>query len=527
MGTERISVLGLIELHLIPLAMMIHPIDAVVVVIYLLGMLGLGFFFARRAQDTEQYFVASRSYKGWVLGISMLSTTISSITFLAFPAAAFALDWRLAVNNLMWPAGMLLAVLVFIPFFRRGHATTAFEYLEERYGPVASLYGAISYVISQILRIGIVLYMVSLAISTLTGYPINMVIIVTGLIISCYTVAGGIEGVIWTDVVQAFMLWGGGVVCLVLIVTKLPGGLGQIFQVGAEHGKFYLGDTHFDLSHRTLWTMLMLGLWASIGNFIASQDVVQRYIAAKSTREARKGAIVGALLSVPTWLFFFFIGTALWVYYQVKPDPHIAGMQADRVLPYFILHHFPIGITGFVVAAVISAAMSSLDSAINGLSTVMVTNIIRKYLATGRSEQFYLRWARAIGCLGGAIMIIGALIFNMVPDSESVVNMQFIVFALFGGCITAFFLLGFLTTRVNYTSSMVALAASILLNIYLICNSLGWLPKSLHLAVHEYWVNILVNSFFLVVAYGSSMIWKHQHKNLLGLTVWTTDTTDS
>ena len=520
-----IGISGFAGLGAMPLAAALRTIDGIVVVIYLACMLALGFFFANRSKDTEQYFVASRSYKGWVLGISMLSTTISSITFLAFPAAAFALDWRLVVNNLMWPVGMILAVWIFIPFFRRGRATTAFEYLDERYGPIASLYGAISYIVSQVFRIGIVLYLVSLAISTLTGYSITSVILVTGLIISCYTVAGGIEGVIWTDVVQAFMLWGGGIVCLVLIVVKLPGGFGQIMEVGAANNKFYMGDTSFDMSHRTLWTMLILGLWASVGNFIASQDVVQRYIAAKSTREARKGAIVGALLSVPTWIFFFFIGTALWVYYHVNPNPEVAKMEADRVLSYFILNNFPVGITGFVVAAIISAAMSSLDSSINGLSTVMVTNIIRKYISTDRSELFYLRWARVIGCISGGIMILGALIFSMIPDNESVVNMQFIIFALFGGCITGFFLLGFLTTRVSYTATVISLAAAILLNLYLIFNSIGWLPQSLRVAVHEYWVSILVNTFFIIFAYIISFIWPRRHKDISGLTIWTVDKT--
>ena len=255
------------------------------------------------------------------------------------------------------------------------------------------------------------------------------------------------------------------------------------------------------------------------------EHVVQRYLAAKSTREARKGAVVGALLSTPTWVFFFFIGTALWVYYHVNPDPQVAQMEADRVFPHFILTKFPIGITGCVVAAIISAAMSSLDSSINGLSTVTVTNIIRKHLAPGRGERFYLRWARLVGCVCGVIMILGALVFRMLPANESIANLQNIIFALFGGCVTSFFLLGFLTKRVHYASTMVALAASILLNVYLLFNSLDWLPAWMQLPVHEYWVNILVNACFMVVAYGLSALWHHQKKNLSGLTLWTAERT--
>jgi SSS family solute:Na+ symporter len=517
------NISGFTDVSGLPLAAAIHSLDITVVAIYMLGILGMGFFFARRNKNTDHYFVASRSVKGWVLGISMLSTTISSITFLAFPAAAFALDWRMVVNNLMWPVGMILAVIFFIPFFRRGKATTAFEYLDNRYGPLASLYGAITFIILEVLRMSVILYLVSLALSSMTGFPVVSVILVVGVVVGCYTVAGGIEAVIWTEVLQAFVLWGSGILCLILIVTKLSGGLGQVFEVGLANGKFHMGDMDFDLARRTFWTMIMLGLWDSVGNFTTSQHVVQRYIAAKSTREARKGAILAGFLCVPTWLFFFFIGTAMWVYYHVNPDVKVAGMQADRVLPYFMLTNFPVGCTGLVVAGIISAAMGALQASVNGQSTVTVTNIIRKHLIRGRDERFYLRCARVCSCVFGIIMILGALLFRMLPNHESVVNLQYIMSSLFGGCVTSFFLLGFLTKRVNYVASMISLLASIFLNTYLLFNSLGWLPESLQVTVHEYWVNMLVNFVFVVIAYILSAIVSRQRNDIRGLTVWTVD----
>jgi len=515
--TTNLGICGLVTL---PLAG-IHIIDSAVVVIYLISMLYLGFSFTRRAKDTQQYFVASRSYKGWVLGMSMMVTTISSITFLAFPAAAFALDWRMVANTFVWPVGMIVAIVFFIPFFRRGMAVTAFEYLDDRFGSLASLYGAVSFIILQLIRIGVILYLVSLAIGSLTGLPILWVIIVTGLIIGCYTVAGGIEGVIWTGVVQGFLLWGGGILCLVLIVLKVPGGLGQIIEVGMANDKFHVGDMQWDLGRRTFWTMIMLGLWASIDNFCTAQDVVQKYIAAKSMREARKSAVWGALLSVPTWLFFFFIGTALWVFYQVNPDPQIVDMEADRVFPHFIMKNVPVGLAGCVIAAILAAAMSSLTSAINAVSTVGVTNILRRYIVRGRSDLFYLRSARVVGSACGIFMILEALLFYIFPDNESMMNLQFILFALFGGCVTSFFMLGLLTRKTHYVAVVIAMVVSILFNLYLILNSAGWLPEAYQLNVHEYWVNILVNAVFVAVAYLISVFWRRQPKSLEGLTVWT------
>jgi SSS family solute:Na+ symporter len=509
------------------IAMALNPIDISILVLYFIGVLIMGFYFATKSKTTEEYFVAGRSYKGWVLGISMLSTTISSITFLAFPAAAFALDWRLAVNYITWPIGMIFAVIFFIPFFRHGRATTAFDYLDDRFGPLACLYGVASFIILELMRLGMVLYLVGLAVSSLTGLPLNTVIIIVGLIIACYTVVGGFEGVIWTDVIQAFILWGGGIACIVLIVMDLPGGFFQIIDVGAANNKFYMGAMNFDLGKRTFWTMFILGVVASIGNFTTSQHVVQRYIAAESTREARKSAIIGALLSVPTWLAFFFIGTALWVYYHVNPNPAVASMEADKVFPYFIQHNFPVGITGIVLAGVFSAAMSSLDSSINALSTVTITNIVRRYLAPDRDEKYYLRWARIIGCICGGIMIAGAILFGMLPYQESVVNLQTIVFSVFGGAFISFFLLGFLTTKVHYAATMIALVTSIIVNLFLALNTLGWLPKVLQISVHAYWVSTIVNTCFIIVAYSVSLIWGKQKKDLDGLTVWTVEKTAS
>jgi len=498
-----------------------HPVDGAVLVVYLIGMLLLGFYFAGRSKNTQQYFVASRSYKGWVIGVSMMSTTISSVTFLAFPAGAYALDWRMVVTYLVWPLGAILAVFFFVSFFRRGLATTAFEYLDDRFGPLASLYGAVIFIIQQLLRISVVLYLVSLAIGSLTGLPMVWVIIIAGLVIGCYTVAGGIEGVIWTDVIQAFLLWAGGILCMILIVVKIPGGVNQILEVGAANGKFHLGDMEWDLGRRTFWTMIMLGAWASVGNFCTDQHVVQRYIAAESTREAKKGALVGAVLSVPTWLFFFSIGTALWVYYHLNPDPQVANMEADGVFPYFILNNVPVGLSGCIIAAVVAAAMSSLDSSINAVSTVSVTNIMRKYLFPGRGDSFYLRSARIIGTICVIIMILGALGIRVLPNKESMMNLQYIIFALIGGCVPSIFLLGFLTRRVHYAAIMISLVFAILLNVFLILDSAGLLPEAVQVGVHEYWVNILVNIFFVVVAYAMSAFWGRRQKSLQGLTVWT------
>ena len=317
----------------------IRPLDLVVIALYLVAMIGVGIWFSRRNTSTEEYFVGSRSFPGWAIGLSMLGTSISSVTFLAFPAAAFVLDWRQLVSNLMLPMIAVVAILVFIPFFRRGKLTSAFEYLEKRFGKGARLYGSFSFILLQMIRLGKVLFLVSIPVSLLTGIEMQYVIIAVGVFIAFYTVTGGFDAVIWTDVVQAFVLLFGGALCAGYIALNLPGGLQQIFTEGAQHGKFSLGPTDFNLTERTFWTVALLGIFNWIAYLSSDQNVVQRYVAAKSDREARRATAIYAAVAVPTWVFFFFVGTCVFVWVPGKSRPRCAEAGSRPGVSVFYPHH--------------------------------------------------------------------------------------------------------------------------------------------------------------------------------------------
>jgi SSS family solute:Na+ symporter len=558
-----------------------HPIasatfrlpDVVVILIYLAGMAAMGLYFSRRNRNTEDYFLGARSFPGWAIGLSMLGTSISSVSFLAFPAAAFALDYRQLVPNLMLPIVAIFAIFVFIPFFRRGQLTSAFEYLEDRYGPIARLYGTVSFVILQLVRLATVLWLAALPIHTLTGFPMEWVIVLSGLFIALYTVAGGFEAVVWTDVIQSIVLVFGGLFCFATIVYYLPGGVGQVFEVGWERGKFGLGDFDWDLSRRTFFTMALIGLFNWTSEYSYNQNVIQRYVAASSTREARKATLLCGLMSMPMWAFFFFVGTCLYVLYQVVPDPAVVAlapgqvleplkegalkMKVDAVFPHFILTKVPAGIAGAVIAAVLAAAMSSLDSSINAIATVTVVDIVKKYAAPNRNDTFYLRVAWIVSGIAAAFMIGGALFINYIMmrhGAENMVDLGFIIGAVLGGCLLGMYLLGFFTTRVDYRSLMIALVLAIVWNAYLVLgaydllpivdqqtlfstlgatigqkvydvlNSHSLVPFRLSLNVHQYWVNILVNAAFVVLAYGISILRQARgalRPDVRGLTIWT------
>lgn len=495
-------------------------LDVVVCALFLAGILVMSFYFARKMNSTEEYFLGNRSFPGWAVGLSMLGTSISSVTFLALPAAAFVLDWRQLTPNMMMPFAIVVAALVFIPFFRRSNATSAFEYLEERFGPLVRLYGAISFIIGQLLRIGTIVYLIGIPIGFLLNVHPVWVMVLFGVFVAIYTIAGGIEAVIWTDVIQSIILIGGAIICLTMIVSKLPGGLSQIIDMGREYNKFSLGENAWNLDRRTIYTMLILGIYQWLQGYSADQTVVQRYLAAKSMREARKAIYVCVATSLPTWAFFFFVGTSLFVYYQVFPDANLASLDADQIFPYFINTQVPVGLAGLIIAAILAAAMSSLDSGINSIATVAIVDIAKKWLAPGRHDLYYLKWSRIVAAAASVFMIAGGIFFFYIPK-ESMADLNLIVKSVFGGCIFAIFMLGFFTKRVDYVSLITAIVVATLFNLYLMLNTMGLLPAPLVLEIHAYWVGILVNVACLVFAYVMSLVRGRPPKNLDQLTVFT------
>ena len=215
-----------------------------------------------------------------------MGTSISSITFLAYPADAFKTDWLRYLPNLALLPAMLVAAFVFLPYFRRGNMTSAYEFLEQRYGPSIRVYGAVAFLVAQVVRLAMILWLLSLLIQQVTDLSPPTAIVLGGLFVGLYTVIGGIDAVIWTDVLQTVVLLLGGLLCLWVILDALPGGLGQIVDQAGKAGKFALapwedgapGETSWSLSlsEKTATMMLLIGLTNWLTEYSSNQDTVHR-----------------------------------------------------------------------------------------------------------------------------------------------------------------------------------------------------------------------------------------------------------
>lgn len=477
----------------------LHPVDLVIMVIYLAVMIAVGFAFSKKTRTTEGYFLGDHSAPSWVLGLSMIAAKISSVTFLALPAAAFALDWRLFVPNLSIIPVAILAIWIFVPFFRRAAQTTAFEYLNARFGAGARLYGSIIFLLGQALRLGAVIYLVTIPIEMFTGLSPWIIMLIVGVFCTVYTIVGGLQAVIWTDAIQAIILYLGGLAALIVMVNGVPGGMAEIWRVANENDKFSFGPMRWDFSERTFYTMFVIGLLAWINQYTSDQVLIQRYLAAKDLRQARMAGWSSAFLCLPTWAFFFLLGTALFVFYKFVPDPAVASLPADSVFPHFILTRMPHGLSGLVIAGVLSAAMGSLSAALNAFGTVATVDIVRPYLIKGRSDRYYTVTAKMLTGLAAVVMLAIGLALSH-ASKESYLDLSQQIIGLIGGVVPCFFLLGFFASRVNRRIVWQAFAVASALNVYLLLVQFKVISPVFGWAVHPYWVSTLVAATMIAVA---------------------------
>lgn len=506
--------------------MHLSTIDVGVLCLYLGGMLALGLYFSRRNINTEEYFVGGRSFPGWAIGLSLVGTSISSITFLAYPGDAYKTAWLRFLPNLMLPIGIFIAAYWFLPFFRRRKVTSAYQFLEERFGPSVRVYGALAFSLAQLVRISTILYLLSLLIHELTGLDPVLCIVLGGFFVSFYTIVGGIDAVIWTDVIQTIVLVLGGLLCLLVIVDRLPGGFSEILSVAGEHGKLAFAElkegelkpVSWDLSllNKTGTMMLVLGLVSWLTEYSSNQNTVQRFCASKSEAEARKGMFICAISSLPIWAFYMFLGTALFVFYRafpaVEPQEMLdGGRKAEQILPYFILNELPEGLVGLVIAAALAAAMSSLDSSINAISTVGIVDIYRRHLVRDRDDKHYLKVAWIIASFTSLFMIVGAIYINQ-SETKTLQDAATILVSLLGGGLLGLYLIGFFTKRGDARAAWVGIGLTIVFSGWAILSNKAVLPESLALPFDAYYVTLIANGLMFSAIWIAAVLLKGNPK---------------
>lgn len=439
-------------------------IDLLIFIIYMIGILffGISFYF-KKGKTTEDYMVGGQRIPSWAIGMSIFATFVSSISFLALPGKAYLSNWNSFVFSLSIPLAAFVAVRYFVPLYRTIKSDSAYQYLETRFGPWARNYASVCYLLTQLARMGTILYLLALPTHALLGWDIQTIIIVTGIFVIIYASMGGIEAVIWTDAIQGIVLIGGALACLGIIMFSMPDGPGQIIEIGSKNNKFSLGSLGFNLTDATFWTILVYGLFINLQNFGIDQNYVQRYMSAKTERDAKNSTWLGSLLYVPVSLLFFFIGTALFAYYTALPEllpDHLKSMDAaDQIFPHFIVNGLPTGLTGLLIASIFAAGMSTVSTSLNSSATVILTDYFRKYRKNQASSKTDFRILIVASVLMGLLSIGVALAMTEV---KSALDAWWALSSVFSGGVLGLFLLGFLTKRVKQLSAAIAVIIGII-----------------------------------------------------------------
>jgi SSS family transporter len=379
-------------------------------------LIGIGVYFSRRNKTANDFFVAGKRVVWWAAGLSIFSTMLSAITYLSIPAKAFATNWTWFLFNMTIPIMAPVIIFCFLPFYRRLGITSVYEFLEMRFDSGLRKLGSASFAIFQLARMGIVILLPALALSAVTGWDVKYCIIAMGILSTIYTVLGGIEAVIWTDVIQTVVLVGGALVAFFIIVGEVDGGFSTIVGEAAKQSKFEMVNTDwkFISGIDTIWVIILGGIFAQILSYGTDQAVVQRYLTTPTEKEAAKAIWTNAILSVPVSVLFFGVGTALFVYYQQQPANLEPISKIDQIFPHFIMQQMPAGLAGLVIAGVFAAAMSSLDSSMHSIATAFTTD----FLSKGRDSDSILRLAKIITLILGVLGTLSAL-FIAAQDSKN------------------------------------------------------------------------------------------------------------
>jgi len=433
-------------------------LNSAAVVVYLCGMMMMGVYFSRREKSTADFFLAGRRIPWWAAGLSIFGTQLSAITFMAIPAKTYGTNWVFFLGNMCIVLIAPVVVFLYLPFFRRLNITTAYEYLERRFNLPVRLFGSAAFILFQLGRMGIVLFLPALALATVTGVNIYTCILVMALLCTVYTVLGGIEAVIWTDVLQVIVLIGGAIISLFVIAGGVDGGFGAIVSIGRANAKFHAFNWTWDATVAAVWIVLIGNLLGNLVPYTTDQAVIQRYLTTPDEKQAAKSIWTNAVLTVPASLIFFGLGTALFAFYRARPELLDPALQTDAIFPWFIVRQLPAGVSGLVIAGLFAAAMSTLDSSLNSVSTAMVTDFYSR-LKPGVADNRCLRMARTLTVLLGTVAAATACLMATY-QIKSLWDLYLGLVGLLGGSLAGVFILGIFTRRAHASGALVGVVIS-------------------------------------------------------------------
>ena len=431
----------------------------IVLVLYLIAMLGMGIYFMRRENGAEDFFKGGGRVPWWAAGISIYATMLSAITYMAIPAKAYATDWTYYPMLWMIPLVGFPVIWYYLPYFRRSKAASAYAILEERFNAVTRLMASALFCIFMVARMALVLYLPSLALTAVTGIDIYLCIVLMGLVTIIYCTMGGVEAVIWGDVVQGCILVGGALFAALYLWGNTEGGFSGAWQIAVDNDKLRLFIWSWDYRRVTFWVAILGGGIANnLISYTSDQTVIQRYMTTKDEKSAGRSILVNGFMSVFISVAFYFIGTGLYTFYKTHPQSlDITMQQGDAIFPFFMMSQMPAGIAGLLIAAIFAATMSTISSNINSVSTAFSVDFVQRFRPNIKDATL-LRVARWT-CIVSGMMGLGIALLMATWDITSLLDYFNTILGLLTSGLGGLFVMAVFIPRIKGWSALAGFIA--------------------------------------------------------------------
>ncbi|MCH8121453.1 MAG: sodium/solute symporter [Planctomycetes bacterium] len=437
----------------------LSAIDIGILILYGCVLIGMGVYYTRKCRTAEQFMVAGRSIPAWAAGLAVMSAYTSSISYIATPGKAFDSNWNPIIFSLCILPVTWLVCKYAVPYYRKTQLISVYSFLEERIGAWGRVYAALAFVLYMIGRVAVILYLASLLVSTFVPWNIGVVIIIIGLITIVYTLLGGMEAVIWTDVMQSVIMIAGILFCAVSLSFHVFSGPEPLIQAAIDSNKFSFGSWDLSLSSRTIWVMIIYGITEALRSLLADQNYVQKYCSVSTEREAKRSIWIAMLIYIPLTAVFLYIGTTLFAFYSQGDELVRAGItRGDQVFPYYIATQVPSGLKGLIIAAIVAAAMSTVDSALNCSATVLLLDFHKRYFNPNIGERASMVFLR-LGTVVWGLLGTGAALLMI--RAKSILDVWWQISGIFGGALLGLFLLAFMRIRLRLWQGLVSIGVSI------------------------------------------------------------------
>ena len=430
-----------------------------VLAFYLMAMLGMGIYFMRRENGAEDFFKGGGRVPWWAAGISIYATMLSAITYMAIPAKAYATDWTYYPMLWMIPIVGFPVIWYYLPYFRRSKAASAYAILEERFNTATRLMASALFCIFMVARMALVLYLPSLALTAVTGIDIYLCIVLMGLVTIIYCTMGGVEAVIWGDVVQGCILVGGAIFAALYLWSNTEGGFSGAWQLAVDNDKLRLFVWSWDYRRVTFWVAILGGGIANnLISYTSDQTVIQRYMTTKDEKSAGRSILVNGFMSVFISVAFYFIGTGLYTFYKTHPQSlDITMQQGDAIFPFFMMSQMPAGIAGLLIAAIFAATMSTISSNINSVSTAFSVDFIQRFRPSIKDAAL-LRVARWT-CIVSGLIGLGIALLMATWDITSLLDYFNTILGLLTSGLGGLFVMAVFIPRIKGWSALTGFIA--------------------------------------------------------------------